>query len=70
VSTPQAAFAGSDRQGRGRLIDALRRGPLEAAGVPAAMGWDGQPGRVARVVDGLVAEGLVARDRTGALALP
>jgi len=70
VSTPQAAFAGSDRQGRGRLVDALRRGPLEAAGVPAAMGWDGEPERVARVVDGLVAEGLVTRDRAGTLALP
>jgi hypothetical protein len=34
------------------------------------MGWDGEPERVARVVDGLVAEGLVTRDRAGTLALP
>jgi len=70
VSTPQPTFHGSDRQGRGRLIDALRRGRVGAGKVPAAMGWEDQPERAARVVDRLVAEGLVVRDRTGALALP
>ncbi|MDQ1430086.1 MAG: A/G-specific adenine glycosylase, partial [Actinomycetota bacterium] len=28
ISTRQSTFAGSDRQGRGRLVDALRRGPV------------------------------------------
>ena len=32
VSRPQSAFAGSDRQGRGRLLDALRRGPVRPGG--------------------------------------
>jgi A/G-specific adenine glycosylase len=70
VSVPQSTFQGSDRQGRGRLIDALRRGRLGAGEVSAVLGWVGQPERVARVVDGLVAEGLVVRGRGGVLALP
>jgi len=70
VSAPQPAFEGSDRQGRGRLIDALRRGRLGPGEVAIAMGWADQPERVARVAEGLVAEGLVVRDRSGVLALP
>src|SRR5262249_44475605 len=65
----QTAFAGSDRQGRGRLVEALRRGPLSLEGVAPAAGWPHDPARAARVVAGLVADGL-AVDRGGVLALP
>jgi A/G-specific adenine glycosylase len=70
VSVAQPRFAGSDRQGRGRIVAALRAGPLPADGLAAAAGWPDDPGRAARVADRLVAEGLVVRDRRGALRLP
>jgi A/G-specific adenine glycosylase len=62
VSGPQRRFAGSDRAGRGRLVKALRGGPLAAADVAGAMGWPDDPQRAARVLDGLVADGLVTVD--------
>jgi len=70
VSTPQSRFAGSDRQGRGRLVDALRSGPVPARRVSSVVGWPDDAGRVERVVAGLVAEGLVIADRAGGLRLP
>lgn len=65
----QSTFAGSDRQGRGRLVDALRLGPVPWAGVASAAGWPDDPERAERVAAGLVADGLavVAGD---ALHLP
>jgi A/G-specific adenine glycosylase len=69
VSTPQSTFAGSDRQGRGRLIDALRQGPVLSARVPGVMGWPDQSERVERVLAGLVAEGMVVLS-SGEVALP
>jgi A/G-specific adenine glycosylase len=59
VSGPQSPLAGSDREGRGRLVAALRRGPVPVADLPAAMGWPDDPERAARVVEGLVGDGLV-----------
>ena len=59
VSTPQSRFEGSDRQGRGRLVDALRLGPV--ADVAAATGWPDDPGRADRVAATLVADGLAVR---------
>ncbi|MGA3149317.1 MAG: A/G-specific adenine glycosylase [Acidimicrobiales bacterium] len=70
VSTPQGIFDGSDRQGRGRLIDALRRGAVRADRVAVAAGWPDDPERAGRVAAGLVDEGLVARDGDGTLRLP
>lgn len=70
VSTRQSAFSGSDRQGRGRLVDALRLGPVEAGEVPAILGWPDQPERAERVVAGLVLEGMVVRPDSGRLHLP
>jgi A/G-specific adenine glycosylase len=58
VSGGQSRFEGSDRQGRGRLLDALREGPVPAAAVPASAGWPDDPDRATRVVAGLVADGL------------
>jgi A/G-specific adenine glycosylase len=54
----QSRFEGSDRQGRGRLLDALRAGPVAAADVAAACGWPEDAVRAARVGAGLVADGL------------
>ncbi len=59
VSGPQSRFVGSDRAGRGRLVKALRHGPMPASDVAGAMGWPDDPQRAARVLDGLVADGLV-----------
>jgi len=70
VSGGQPPFDGSDRQGRGRLVDALRRGPVAAADLAAAMGWPGDPDRAERVAVTLVADGLAAVDGAGTLSLP
>jgi hypothetical protein len=70
VSTIQSRFLGSDRQGRGRLVDALRLGPVDTGDVPAIMGWPDQPERAERVVTGLVLEGMVLRPDSGPLRLP
>ncbi|HEX6416964.1 MAG TPA: A/G-specific adenine glycosylase [Acidimicrobiales bacterium] len=69
VSTRQPRLAGSDRQGRGRLVEALRRGPVPVGDLPAVMGWPGDPARAGRVAAGLVADGL-ARRHGDRLALP
>ena len=66
---PQPPFGGSDRQGRGRLVQALRRGPLALAAVPAAAGWPDDGPRAARVMAALVAEGL-AVETDGSVSLP
>ena len=41
----QSRFAGSDRQGRGRLVDALRAGPVprDASALATVMGWPDDP---------------------------
>ncbi len=57
VSARQARFEGSDRQARGRVLHALTLGPSPADRFAA------------RIVDGLVADRLVVRDR-GTLRLP
>ncbi|MGC8463223.1 MAG: A/G-specific adenine glycosylase [Acidimicrobiales bacterium] len=68
-SSPQGAFVGSERQGRGRLVAALRAGPIPVASVAVAAGWPDDEGRAERVLDQLVAEGLVVR-RGAVLELP
>jgi A/G-specific adenine glycosylase len=62
VSTGQPRFAGSDRQGRGRLVEALCRGPVRAADAAGVMGWPEDPARADRVVVGMVADGLAELD--------
>jgi A/G-specific adenine glycosylase len=69
VSGGQSPFDGSDRQGRGRLVDALRRGPVAAENVPSVMGWPGDPDRAGRVAATLVADGLAAVDASGTFSL-
>ncbi len=63
----QSPFDGSDRQGRGRLVDALRRGAVDHADIPAAMGWPDDAERAERVAATLLADGLAVRDEASAL---
>lgn len=69
VSTRQSTFEGSDRQGRGRLVDALRRGPVPAGELAAAMGWGDDHDRAERVAATVVGDGLAVVER-GTYRLP
>jgi len=61
VGGRQPPFEGSDRQGRGRLIEALCRGPVATSELGTVMGWADDPARVERVLADMVADGLVVR---------
>lgn len=62
TSRPQARFVGSDRQGRGRLLAALRaRESVAACDLDTVTTW-GDAGRSRRVADALVADGLAVWD--------
>jgi A/G-specific adenine glycosylase len=69
VSTPQSRFEGSFRQGRGRLVDALRVGPLPGPAVALAAGWPADPERAEAAARSLVADGLAFRDADGTYRL-
>lgn len=59
VSARQSAFEGSHRQGRGRLVDALRaRGSIDEPALADAAGWPTDPGRARSAADSLVADGI------------
>ena len=62
VGGTQSRFAGSDRQGRGRLVDALRRGPVLVGDLATVMGWPGDTERAERVAESVVRDGLAVRD--------
>ena len=62
ISAPQSPLEGSDRQGRGRLVDALRAGPVPLDRLPSAMGWPDDPARARRVAATVVADGLAVVD--------
>lgn len=64
----QGRFAGSDREGRGRLVGALRLGPVQARTLASTAGWPGDERRAMRVAGALVTEGL-ASWQLGALVL-
>ncbi|MEY2402495.1 MAG: A/G-specific adenine glycosylase [Acidimicrobiaceae bacterium] len=70
VSKGQSRFAGSFRQGRGRLVTALRSGPVSAASIAVAAGWPDDPARAADAVASLVADGLAVVDHRGNVSLP
>jgi A/G-specific adenine glycosylase len=70
VATRQSTFEGSDRQGRGRLVDALRLGPVPAAAVAAACGWPDDPARAQRIAASLLTDGLAVTTDRGTLTLP
>jgi A/G-specific adenine glycosylase len=69
ISTPQSTFAGSDRQGRGRLVDALRVAPVAASDLAGVMGWPDDPDRATHVAATLLADGLAVRE-AGEYRLP
>jgi A/G-specific adenine glycosylase len=66
----QSPFVGSDREGRGRLVAALRSGPVGRQRLASACGWPDDAGRARRVADSLVAEGLARRGPGGVMTLP
>lgn len=71
VSARQSRFEGSDRQGRGRLVAALRaRGRVRFDELAELAGWPTDPERATRVAAGLVADGLAADDGASGLRLP
>lgn len=70
VSTGQSRFEGSDRQGRGRLVLALRDGPVDPVSLADVMGWPDDRARATRVAATLVADGLAVEGPDGALHLP
>lgn len=66
----QSPFPGSDRQGRGRLVAALRAGPVGPADLARAAGWPGDAPRAAAAAATLVADGLAVVDAEGWWRLP
>lgn len=62
VTGPQSKFDGSDRQGRGRLLRALSQAPVRREDIGEIVGWPNSPGRVAKIANALVAEGLAVYD--------
>jgi A/G-specific adenine glycosylase len=66
---PQAPFPGSDRYHRGRLLGALRRGPVAAADVAAAAALHADQRRAVVVAESLTRDGL-AQWAEGRLQLP
>jgi A/G-specific adenine glycosylase len=65
VSAPQSRFVGSDRQGRGRLVAALRNAPVTHGDLAASIGWPEDAPRAQRVAAGVVADGLASVDERG-----
>jgi len=63
------AWAGTDRQVRGRLMAVLREAPEPVEASALAQAWD-EPVQLARALDGLVADGLVGPLPDGRYALP
>jgi A/G-specific adenine glycosylase len=53
----QSRFAGSDRQGRGRLLTSLRTGTVGRDALAPACGWPDDGPRAERIAEDLVAEG-------------
>jgi A/G-specific adenine glycosylase len=66
----QSRFDGSDRQGRGRLVDALRGGCVRAVDLAAVCRWPNDPARARRIADGLVLDGLARWTADEVLELP
>ena len=70
VSGGQSRFDGSDRQGRGRLVRAMARGPVRRADLPEVMGWAGDRVRAEEVAATVVVDGLAVIGPGGSYRLP
>jgi A/G-specific adenine glycosylase len=70
ISGPQSTFAGSFRQGRGRIVERLRAGPIAHDDVAVAAGWPDAPDRAIEALATLVRDGIaiVADDGTVSLS--
>jgi A/G-specific adenine glycosylase len=67
----QSRFEGSDRQGRGRLVAALRElGRLAPHDVAGAAGWPDDPDRAVAAMASLVRDGLAVEQDDGSVSLP
>ena len=62
VGTKQSRFQGSNRQGRGRMVAALRLGPVPFDQINEVMGWPQEAARAERVLLTLLRDGLVKRN--------
>lgn len=69
VSVRQSPFAGSDRQGRGKLLQALGSAPVQSGMLADVMGWPDQVDRASRVAASLVTDGLAVVE-AGVFRLP
>jgi A/G-specific adenine glycosylase len=65
----QSTFSGSDRQGRGRLISALRQHPVRRSDLAVVMGWPEDLDRASRVLVTLLDDRLVI-ESDGVIRLP
>ena len=63
-------FEGSDRQGRGKLINALRNEPIMGKDVPQILGWPNDHKRCKRVLEKLEKDGLIVIADSGKISLP
>ena len=63
-------FEGSDRQGRGKLISALRNEPIMEKDVPQILGWPNDHKRCKRVLEKLEKDGLIVIADSGKISLP
>jgi len=69
VSGTQSKFEGSDRQGRGKLVAALRKKPIKKSELAEIMGWPLDPKRAERVASTVISDGL-ATSEGDTLSLP
>ena len=69
TSKPQGRFDGSDRQARGRLMNAVVKRPVDRRSAPGVMGLADDVQRAARLIDDLLREVLLA-EGDGRLVLP
>tara|TARA_X000000368_G_scaffold126286_1_gene99193 strand:+ start:844 stop:1719 length:876 start_codon:yes stop_codon:yes gene_type:complete len=69
VSGTQSKFEGSDRQGRGKLVAALRKNPIKKSELAEIMGWPLDPQRAERVASTVISDGL-ATSKGDTLSLP
>ena len=63
-------FEGSDRQGRGKLISALRNEPVMEKDAPQILGWTNDYERCQRVLKKLERDGLIVITNSGKISLP
>lgn len=69
TSRPQPSFRGSDREGRGRLLQRALDGPIPPEELAEASGWCDDPDRALHVARGMAEEGLLGTRDDGTFVL-